>query len=275
MNKYLKHLPITLSFYVALSFYGCTSYGDNKTTGSFFNSRGMKMYYEVYGSGQPLLLIHGNGGSISTFKNLIPFYALKYKVIVADGRSQGRSSDIHDSLSFEMMADDYDALLDHLQIDSADVIGWSDGGIVALLMAMRHPRKTKKIVASGPNLWPDSTAVRPDEWLAEVKEFDSLKNTPKTTDQEKEKWKLLLLDLRQPDISPGSLKNIKCPAMIIGGDHDLIRTRHLELISKNIPLANLWIVPHCGHATLFEHKYKFLYNTDKFLTGNFRKDRVF
>jgi len=137
-------------------------YGHDSTAGRFYNIRGIKMYCEVYGSGQPLLIIHGNGGSLRDFVYQIPYFSKKYKVIVADSRSQGRSADPGDSLTYEMMADDYAALLTALAIDSALVIGWSDGGIEGLLLAIRHPEKVKKLAITGANLSPDTTAVSED-----------------------------------------------------------------------------------------------------------------
>ena len=88
----------------------------------------------------------------------------KYKVIIADSRAQGKSTDKGDSLTYEMMADDYAALLDAMKIDSAYVIGWSDGGINGLLLAIRHPKKVKKLATTGANLVPDTTAVPQQIW---------------------------------------------------------------------------------------------------------------
>jgi pimeloyl-ACP methyl ester carboxylesterase len=106
--------------------------------------RGIKMYYEVYGKGEPLLIIHGNGGSIKNFVYQIPYFAKNYQVILADSRAQGKTSRRYaDSLSYEMISDDLNALLDHLKIKNANVIGWSDGGIEGLLLAMNHPDKVK------------------------------------------------------------------------------------------------------------------------------------
>jgi alpha/beta hydrolase fold len=116
-------------------------YGDNPKAGKYLAARGIKIYYETYGKGKPLLMIHGNGGSIENFKYQIPYFEKYYKVIAADSRAQGKSRDSSDSLSYEMMADDLDALLDSLHIDSAYVIGWSDGGINGLLLAIRHPER--------------------------------------------------------------------------------------------------------------------------------------
>ncbi len=91
-----------------------TPFGNNSKVGQFASIRGFNMYYESYGSGQPLLLIHGNNGSIADFSNQIPFFSQYYRVIVADNRSHGKSIDTKDSLNYEMMADDFAALLDHL-----------------------------------------------------------------------------------------------------------------------------------------------------------------
>src|SRR4051812_17806791 len=83
-------------------------YGNNKAAGKYYNVRGLNMYAETYGTGkQPVLIIHGNGGSIENFVNQIPFFSKQYKVVVADSRAQGKSTDAGDSLSYEMMADDY------------------------------------------------------------------------------------------------------------------------------------------------------------------------
>jgi pimeloyl-ACP methyl ester carboxylesterase len=139
-------------------------YGNNSSAGKYYNIRGIKMYCEIYGSGKPLLMIHGNGGSIKAFYKTIPYFAKKYKVIAVDSRSQGKSEDDKDSLSFEMMADDFAALLDALHIDSTYVIGWSDGGINALLLAIRHPGKVIKLAATGANITPDSTAFADGVW---------------------------------------------------------------------------------------------------------------
>src|SRR6476661_11142447 len=114
-------------------------YGNNNAVGKFVPVNGIKVYYETYGQGAPLLLIHGNGGSINAFQQNIGFLSQHYRVIAADSRAQGKTIDPSDSLSFEQMADDAAALLKTLKVDSAYVLGWSDGGIIGLLLAIRHP----------------------------------------------------------------------------------------------------------------------------------------
>jgi len=244
-------------------------YGDNPAAGKYYNIRGFKMYCEVYGTGKPLLMIHGNGGDISAFNQNIPYFSKKYMVIVPDSRAQGKSTDGRDSLSFEMMADDFAALLDTLHVDSSYVIGWSDGGINALLLAMRHPDKVIKLASTGANLWSDSTAIRPADWLGEQHDYNASKNKVFATAKEKNDQKIFLLDWFQPNIPLLALRKIKCPSLIIGGDHDVIVIQHTVLIYQNIPHAYLWIVPDSPHGTLQAHAGEFNKQVDDFFSKPF------
>jgi pimeloyl-ACP methyl ester carboxylesterase len=140
-----------------------TPYGNNPAAGKYANVNGIKMYYETYGEGAPMVLVHGNGGSVASMANQIEYFKTKYKIIVADSRAQGKSSDTKARLTYEQITDDWAALLDQLHIDSAYFIGWSDGGIECLLMAIRHPDKVKMMAIMGANLQPDSSAVY--DWL--------------------------------------------------------------------------------------------------------------
>jgi pimeloyl-ACP methyl ester carboxylesterase len=269
MQKQLKKLfPVLLVFQLGY-LVGCaqptgTPYGNNSTAGKYYNIRGIKMYAEVYGQGKPLLMIHGNGGSMEAFKKNVPYFSKKYKVILVDSRAHGKSTDPSDSLSFEQMADDFSALLDAMHIDKTYVIGWSDGGINALLLAMRHPDKVIKLASTGANLWPDSTALTPSLWKDMVKEYNEKKDLPRLTAKEKNDWKIFMLDYDQPNIKLSALKAIKCPSLIICGDHDLIPIEHTALIYENIPTAYLWVVPNSGHPTLIEHTDDFNKKVNQF-----------
>jgi pimeloyl-ACP methyl ester carboxylesterase len=209
------------------------AYGNNPSKGKYVDIKGFKMYYEVYGTGKPLLFIHGNGGSISSFSKQIPYFSKEYKVIVADSRAQGKSVDAGEILNYEMMADDCNALLDHLHLDSCYVVGWSDGGINGLLLAMRHPEKVKKLAITGANLWPDTTALVPfvHRWI--VNQADSLSKL-KQTPEVKNQFKLMNMMLKEPNISLGQLKAVKCPTLVIAGDHDVIPTKHTVQIAEAI-----------------------------------------
>jgi pimeloyl-ACP methyl ester carboxylesterase len=222
--------------------------GKNAAAGKYLNTRGIKLYYEIYGKGEPLLLIHGNGGSMNAFKYQIDFFAKKYKVIGVDSRAQGKSTDTSSSLDYVTMADDFNALLDSLKIDSANVIGWSDGGINGLLLAIRHPKKVKKLAITGANLVPDTAVFTPynnrmnESDLAKLR---SLKQDAKT----KNAMKIVHMMLVEPNISLSELHTIKCPVLVMGGDNDLIKPSHTLQIYDNIPQAYLWIMPYSGHAT--------------------------
>ncbi|MFM6947706.1 MAG: alpha/beta fold hydrolase [Aquirufa sp.] len=246
-------------------------YGNNPKVGKYVSIRGFNMYYEIYGKGEPLLIIHGNGGSIENFKFQIPFFSQKYQVIVADSRAQGKSVDDQDSLSYEMMADDFAALLDHLKLDSAEVIGWSDGGINGLLLASRHPRKVKKLAVTGANLIPDADLAI-DAWVVQdVKNtIDSLQKMPQNI-AVKRSLKLQNLLYFQPHISHQELAKIQCPTLVIGGDNDVILAKHTVEIAENIPKSYLWILPNSGHSTPIFYKDLFNSTVEDFFKKPYRK----
>lgn len=245
-------------------------YGNNAKAGQYVKLRGINMYYETYGTGAPLLIIHGNGQSIEVFSKQIPYFEKEYKVILADSRSHGKSVDAGDSLDYNMMADDLSALLDHLHLDSCFVIGWSDGGINGLLLAIRHPDKVKKLAVTGANLWPDTSAVEPFifNWLANL--VDSLKPLSKTAEI-KNGYKQLEMMTREPNITLQQLHTIKCPTLVIGGDHDALLPRHTMLIAENIPQSYLWIIPNAGHATPVNYSKQFNETINDFFKTPYRK----
>ncbi len=245
-------------------------YGHNKAVGKYYNIRGFKMYAEIYGQGKPLLFIHGNGGSGGNFFKQVPYFAKKYKVIIADSRAQGKSVDTGDSLSYNMMADDYAALLDVLKIDSAYVVGWSDGGINGLLLAIRHPNKVKKLAITGTNLRPDTTAVPKELWDILIPTYNELKGKANKNIEENSGYKLVRLLVKQEPIPVNDLHKISCPVLVIGGDHDLIWPGHTLEIFNNIPNSYLWILPNSGHATPVMYADDFNKNANDFFTKLFR-----
>ncbi|AZA83208.1 alpha/beta hydrolase [Chryseobacterium lactis] len=260
-----------------------SSYGNNPKAGQYYDVNGIKMYCETYGQGQPLLLIHGNGGSIVDFSKQIPFFSKHYKVIVADSRAHAKSLDKGDALTYEMMSDDYAELLNKMKIDSALVIGWSDGGINGLLLSIRHPEKVKKLIVTGANLRPDSSAVETDIYkrvsanYAEFKKQMAVKKNKKDLDYTVLKYKRLLSE--QPNINTKDLHQIKIPVLVIGGDYDVIKPEHTLEIFRNIPKANLWILPDSGHSTLVVYTDEFNAKADTFFKTKFRtirdRDREF
>jgi pimeloyl-ACP methyl ester carboxylesterase len=266
----VRIIACLLLLYICPLVHAQVAYGDNKTAGHYLHTRGFTMYYETYGQGAPLLMLHINGGSIKVFSNQIPYFAQHYHVIAADTRAHGRSVDAGDSLTFEMMADDFNALLDSLHLDSCYVIGWSDGGISGLLLALRHPEKVKKLVVSGPNLWPDTTGLVPFIFHYLERSADSLRKLPGTPEI-KNQLKIVELDLLEPHMTLDQLHAIHCPTLVMGGDHDGIPSLHLWQISQNIPLSYLWIVPNSGHSVAIYKKDQFNAVVGDFFRQPYRK----
>jgi pimeloyl-ACP methyl ester carboxylesterase len=245
-------------------------YGNNPAAGHYLSTRGFKLYYETYGEGEPLLLLHGNGGSIENMANQVPFFSPYYKVIAIDTRAHGLSKDPSDSLSFEQIVDDFNALLDTLHLDSCYVIGWSDGGIDALLLAIRHPDKVKKMAFTGANLTPDTLGLTPYVFGLIKAEHERLLKQPHTPEI-RNNQKINDLDYYQPHITLDQLHHITCPTLVIGGDHDVIPVLHTVLIAQNIPQSYLWIVPNSGHSVPIFKKEQFNPIIYDFFTHPYRK----
>lgn len=268
MHRYFVAFILSAGFAQAIS--AQMNYGQNDKAGYYLNTRGIKLYYEVYGHGEPLLLFHGNGASISSMGNQITFFSRYYKVVAIDSRAHGKSKDSSDSLTFEMIADDFNALLDSLHLDSCYIIGWSDGGIDALVLAIRHPGKVKKMAFTGANLWADTTGLSTFAFKQIKKANDDLLKKIKTP-KVKNQLKISNLDLYQPNISLKQLHGIRCPTLVIAGDHDVIPVRHTVLIWENIPRSYLWIVPNSGHSIPVFKKERFNAEVYDFFKKPFRK----
>ena len=222
-------------------------YGNNSSTGHYAKISGINLYYETYGSGQPLIMLHGNGGSIDAFKYQIPFFEKHFKVIAIDSRLQGKSGGSSDTISYDLMASDFCALLDYLKIDSVYVLGWSDGGIDGLIMAMKCPEKVKKLAVSGANVVPDSTAV-PYSDILWVKNF-----VEHNTAASRKEIALNKMMLYQPNIPYEDLKQIHCPVLVMAGDHDIIKPEHTIKIFQSIQNASLCIFPDSHHGVCQQH----------------------
>jgi pimeloyl-ACP methyl ester carboxylesterase len=251
-------------------------YGDNSKAGKFTHVNGIKMYYEIYGepSRQPLLLIHGNGGSINAEKCQIEHFKNKYYIIVADSRFHGKTENGPKELTYDLMAKDYNSLLDYLKIDSAYIVGQSDGGIIGLLLAMNYPKKVKKLVTTGPNIRPDSTAL--PEWDLELDRNDLKWIDKKITQGDtsgnlvRQKSQINLMD-KYPNINNKELTKIKAPVLVMAGDGDIIKLEHILEIYQNIPKAQLFIMPGATHFMLREEYSLFNQIVERFLDNSFKR----
>lgn len=252
-------------------------YGNNKEAGNFITLDGARLYYEIYGQGEPLVLIHGNSGNIAYMKPQIEYFSKKYKVIIPDCRGRGKSELGKDSLTYDQMAKDIAGLLDHLKIDSAYIVGRSDGGILTLLLAIDYPVKVKKAVAFAANLTADTIGLYPfsyEEIKQDRKQADEMLAKNDTT----KNWKVIQQRNRmmeyQPDISATDLKKIKCPVLVMSTDRDVIPEEHTLFIYRNIPKGNLCILTGEKHSVTKENPELFNSIVWKYLTDSFKGDEL-
>ncbi len=235
-------------------------YGAHAQAGHYVHVNDIRLYYEQYGAGHPIVLLHGNGGWINDFRNQIPDFANYFRVIAVDSRAQGLSSDSDQELTFSLMASDVAQLLDSLCIDSAYVVGWSDGGIIGLELALRYPQKVARLVTSGANFVPDSTAL-PEQMLEEMR-GDSFAKLPPERQREITAHshfperagliydKLNRLDLYHPNLTEEQLHSIQAPTLVMAGDHDIIIDTHTLRLYHALPHSELCIIPGGTHGFL-------------------------
>ena len=249
-------------------------YGNNAKVGKYADVNGIKMYYEEYGKGEPLIVIHGNGSQIHDMGYQIEYFSKNYRVIAADSRAHGKSGVGNVPLTYDLMADDWAALLNTLHIDSVYVIGWSDGGILGLLLTIHHPEKVKKLATMGANLQPDSSAVY--GWAVRiVANLDKQVDVKIANKDTTAPWSLLKMYLnllgKQPNIPVNDLKKISAPSLILCADKDVITLEHTDEIFENIPHAQLCVFPGATHFIPVEDPELFNSTVGKFFRDPFTR----
>lgn len=251
-------------------------YGNNPKAGTYTQVNGIKMYYETYGEGSPLLLIHGNGGSVSSGSEQISFFSKHYKVIAVESRGQGKTNDNSDSLTYDLMAEDINAFLEYLKIDSAYILGQSDGAILGLILAIRFPKKVKMLAAMAPNTRPDSGALYPEIIERMSKDFARLSDSVSKGYKEKiPRLKLVQLMLHHPHISTEALGSITAPVLLMSGDRDMITLSHISEMFKAMPKAQLCVFPGSTHFALRQNAVVFNETIQRFFTSLFEMPRSF
>ncbi|WP_223583293.1 alpha/beta fold hydrolase [Sphingobacterium sp. GVS05A] len=255
----------------------------------YVDVNGLKMYYEVYGEGKPLVLLHGSYMTIPlNWSHAIPMFKGR-KVIVAEMQGHGRTRDIARKISYEGMADDVSGLLKHLQIDSADILGYSMGGGVAFQMAIRHPEQVRRlIVLSGSyahdGWWPDVEAsyssITADIFKGSPieKQYDSLGNDPKHFPEFVKK--VISIDLEPYDWSKEANK-IKAPLFMAIGDADGIQYEHALTLFRalgggkmgdihGLPKSRLAILPGTTHIGMMYRMDWLVPMIDDFLNSDLK-----
>ncbi|MGO7906792.1 alpha/beta fold hydrolase [Rhizobium leguminosarum] len=218
----------------------------------------IKMYYAEYGEGDPILFIHGGLGNAEVWGHQVADFAKDHRVIVADSRGHGRSTRSQQPFGYDLMTSDYVALLDYLKIDKVTLVGWSDGGIIGIDMAMKHPEKLTRVIAQAANVTTDGVKadVMDNKTFNDYinvagEQYRKLSPTPNEYDafvkQISEMW------ATQPAWTAADLGKISVPVTLAIGDHDeAVKLDHTEMMAKQIPGAKLVILKDVSHFAMLQ-----------------------
>jgi len=271
MNQNMKATAFFLSIVLTVFLSGVVS-GQQKPTTGYAPVNGLKMYYEIHGSGEPVVLLHGAFMAITgDWNDWINELAKTRKVIAVEMQGHGRTADINRDITYENLSDDVAALLDYLKIERADIVGYSLGAGTAMQCAIRHPEKVRKVVSI-------SAPMRRDGWVKEANDFwptftwEIFKGTPMETEYKRlsptpDKFPdfvnhIKATALKPYDFGADKLKATKAPMFFIHGDADGVRLDHIAEMFRlkgggeihgdmqPRPASRLAILPDTTHVTL-------------------------
>lgn len=201
----------------------------------------VRIFYEQSGKGSPVLLLHGNGGSHKTFEKLLPKLSKHHTVYAIDSRCHGNSQK-DCPISYEAMADDVYAFIKELHLEKTMLYGFSDGGIVGLLLAAKHPDLLSRLAVSGVNISP--FGLKPLKLVSYAVAYAAGRD------------KKIKMMLREPNIPTSALQAIQIPVLLLAGSNDLIKRGHLKLIASSLPHCSLNILQGETHGS-------YVHNADK------------
>lgn len=248
---------------------------DKPAKGGYASVNGLKMYYEIHGSGRPLVLLHGAFGFIEGWATVLPTLAKTHQVIAIELQGHGHTHDLDRPLTFEQMAEDTAQLLQQLKIKDADFFGYSMGGTVALGIGIRHPELVRKLAIYGscagspketyePEAYKQYQSLSADFAPKELKEpYDRLAPDPA-------RWPVLVTKIKNmgrdfKGYSAAELKALKAPVLIMMGDRDVVRPEHAVAMYRLIPNAQLAILPGGDHFMLWTSPDRILAVLTQFL----------
>lgn len=240
-------------------------YGDNPSNGHYLKAEdSTKIYYEVYGKGRPVVLLHGGlFGDISEYEKLIPKLSEHFQVIAIETRGHGKSEIGHQLFTYQLMAQDAYAVIKHLSSDSTIVIGFSDGAVIGMNLTLEHPEIVRKLVFAGGNISKEDYRAGVNEDLEKLtgktmeRDYPDFVKDRKKAMPEPERWgefvdKLKHAWLTQVKVEPSQIKNVKCPVLVVGGDRDQYNTiDNFYKVYKQLSNASLAIIPQSDHIVFY------------------------
>lgn len=219
------------------------------TRQEFLHNSGANIFYSEYFPADPqaptLILLHGNGEDHTYFVKQIPAFSPHFRLALMDTRGQGQSTGGDGELNFSVFAADLLALMDHLQIAKAHLLGFSDGGNLALTFALAHPERVQSLILNGANLNPGG--VKLSSQLPIVLGYGCCRLLSPFSHKARQNGALLGLMVNHPHIPPQALATLTMPALVIVGERDMIRDRHSQLIARSLPNAQFVRIPGGDH----------------------------
>jgi pimeloyl-ACP methyl ester carboxylesterase len=228
--------------------------------GEYVNAGGVRTYYEVYGEGEPLVLLHGGLATAESWVMQVPALAEGYRVYVPERRGHGRTPDAAGPITYEMMAADTAAFLDATGTGAANLVGWSDGAVVGMLVALRRPELVRKLVVIGQYFnfegeVPEFRAMI-DFWGTDLPEAlhevydrvspDGPEHFPVVLEKMMRMWR------EEPDLAFSELAGVRAPVLLMQGDDDIVKVEHSAALAATLPEAQLAVVPGSSHMAPLE-----------------------
>ena len=200
----------------------------------------IKLNFIEQGQGQPMILLHGNGENCDYFEHQIAYFSKQYHVIAIDTRGHGKSSRGEKSFTIKQFAEDLHDFMDEKGIGKAILLGFSDGGNIALTFALKYPERVDKMIVDGANLFP--SGVKPlYQWPIEIG-YRIAKQFSKKSEKAKQNAEMLGLMVNEPHIEPSELARLTMPVLVVAGTKDMIKESHTRLIYKSLPNAQMNII---------------------------------
>ena len=222
----------------------------------------IQLHYSEQGQGQPLILLHGNGEDSSYFIHQLSHFSSNYRIIAIDTRGHGKSPRGDKSFTIKQFAEDLNDFMDEKGIAKAILLGFSDGGNIALEFALKHPEKVDKMIVDGANLFP--SGVKPlYQWPIEIG-YRIAKLFSKKSEKALRNTEMLGLMVNEPHIEPSELAALTMPVLVVAGTKDMIKESHTKLIYKSLPNAQLAILEG-DHFVANKHPEAFNNVVDEFL----------